>query len=165
MTSLRACGTNRKSRIEKQNRCQVLLVLGSSMLLLSLVWNLALPILRSCGFSTQVLAFFVSNLKPHLCLFFLNKTAAVIRHILELRQFFVFLTSGFWNQLLVWKGRVLVCVRQRNVGVFSETYTFVLTASDGGKQYGYCRRYLPPGDKPRTAEAFCIISRLYHFLG
>ncbi|XP_038053288.1 DENN domain-containing protein 2C-like isoform X2 [Patiria miniata] len=40
----------------------------------------------------------------------------------------------------------------------SESYSFVLTSMDGSRLYGYNRRLLPPGDKPRLPEVYCIIT-------
>ncbi|XP_022082706.1 suppression of tumorigenicity 5 protein-like isoform X2 [Acanthaster planci] len=40
----------------------------------------------------------------------------------------------------------------------SESYSFVLTSMDGTRSYGYNRRLLPPGDKPRLPEVYCIIT-------
>ncbi|XP_033646055.1 DENN domain-containing protein 2C-like isoform X1 [Asterias rubens] len=40
----------------------------------------------------------------------------------------------------------------------SESYSFVLTSIDGSRLYGYNRRLLPPGDKPRLPEVYCIIT-------
>eukprot|EP00003_Mantamonas_plastica_P018670 TRINITY_DN3049_c0_g1_i2.p1 TRINITY_DN3049_c0_g1~~TRINITY_DN3049_c0_g1_i2.p1 ORF type:complete len:147 (-),score=36.70 TRINITY_DN3049_c0_g1_i2:36-476(-) len=42
----------------------------------------------------------------------------------------------------------------------SETFSFVLTASDGSKRFAYCRRLLPPGSSARMPECFCLISTL-----
>ncbi|CAH1787403.1 unnamed protein product [Owenia fusiformis] len=45
----------------------------------------------------------------------------------------------------------------------SETFSFVLTDIDGSRQYGYCRRMLPPDRKARLPEVYCIITPLGAF--
>ncbi|ELT91942.1 hypothetical protein CAPTEDRAFT_183656 [Capitella teleta] len=40
----------------------------------------------------------------------------------------------------------------------SESFSFVLTKEDGSRQYGYCRRMLPPGQGNRLPEVLCIVS-------
>ncbi|KJE91294.1 hypothetical protein, variant [Capsaspora owczarzaki ATCC 30864] len=40
----------------------------------------------------------------------------------------------------------------------SETFSFVLTDGEGHKRFAYCRRLLPPGNGPRLAEVYCLIS-------
>ena len=43
------------------------------------------------------------------------------------------------------------------------TYTFALTESDGSQTYGFCRRFLPPGDGARYPIVTCILSKLPWF--
>ena len=38
-------------------------------------------------------------------------------------------------------------------------YTFVLTESDGSQTVGFCRRFLPPGDRARYPIVTCILSK------
>mmetsp|Transcript_37836 Transcript_37836/g.95089 ORF Transcript_37836/g.95089 Transcript_37836/m.95089 type:complete len:750 (+) Transcript_37836:78-2327(+) len=42
----------------------------------------------------------------------------------------------------------------------AETFSFVLTESDGDRRYGYCRRLLQPGSGKRYPRCFCILSFL-----
>ncbi|KAJ3601953.1 hypothetical protein NHX12_029714 [Muraenolepis orangiensis] len=44
-----------------------------------------------------------------------------------------------------------------------ETFSFVLTETDGSRQNGYCRRLLPHGKGKRSPEAYCIISKVACF--
>lgn len=41
-----------------------------------------------------------------------------------------------------------------------ETFSFLLTNAEGGRKYGWCCRYLPPGEGRRLPEAICIISQI-----
>jgi DENN domain-containing protein 2 len=43
----------------------------------------------------------------------------------------------------------------------AETFSFVLTESDGDRRYGYCRRLLQPGSGKRYPRCFCVLSFLY----
>ncbi|XP_013407258.1 DENN domain-containing protein 2A isoform X2 [Lingula anatina] len=45
----------------------------------------------------------------------------------------------------------------------SESFSFVLTSEDGTRDYGFCRRVLPPGSEPRLPVVYCIISPLGAF--
>ncbi|XP_052220267.1 DENN domain-containing protein 2A-like isoform X2 [Dreissena polymorpha] len=40
----------------------------------------------------------------------------------------------------------------------SQSYNFVLTNFDGGRVYGYCRRFVPPKSAERIPEVICIMS-------
>ncbi|KAL4225265.1 suppression of tumorigenicity 5 [Mactra antiquata] len=40
----------------------------------------------------------------------------------------------------------------------SQSYNFVLTNFDGGRVYGYCRRFVPPKSHTKLPEVICIIS-------
>ncbi|XP_064634116.1 DENN domain-containing protein 2A-like isoform X2 [Lineus longissimus] len=42
----------------------------------------------------------------------------------------------------------------------SENFSFVLTSCDGRRDYGYCKRMLPPGRGARLPEVICIVSPL-----
>ncbi|CAL8379122.1 unnamed protein product [Boreogadus saida] len=45
----------------------------------------------------------------------------------------------------------------------SETFSFVLTETDGTRRNGFCRRLLPHGRGKRPPEAYCIVSKVACF--
>eukprot|EP00010_Vexillifera_abyssalis_P000149 CAMPEP_0201560410 /NCGR_PEP_ID=MMETSP0173_2-20130828/78254_1 /ASSEMBLY_ACC=CAM_ASM_000268 /TAXON_ID=218659 /ORGANISM="Vexillifera sp., Strain DIVA3 564/2" /LENGTH=930 /DNA_ID=CAMNT_0047974857 /DNA_START=193 /DNA_END=2983 /DNA_ORIENTATION=- len=45
----------------------------------------------------------------------------------------------------------------------SETFTFVLTETNGDRRFGYCRRFLPKRSGKRYPECFCVTSFLPSF--
>uniref|UniRef100_A0A8C5CLF2 DENN/MADD domain containing 2Db n=1 Tax=Gadus morhua TaxID=8049 RepID=A0A8C5CLF2_GADMO len=45
----------------------------------------------------------------------------------------------------------------------SETFSFVLTETDGTRRNGFCRRLLPHGRGKRPPEAYCIVSQVACF--